>query len=109
MKQKLTPAKLALISMVFGLLMIAALFARLHAEHDKRPGHNRCNNRTGNPGIHPGGNSCNCSPDDRCNDRDTGPGLHSVVRKFVAFTAASLTGASKTIGPSFTAAYPGTP
>ena len=27
MKQKLTPAKLALISMVFGLLLVSALFA----------------------------------------------------------------------------------
>jgi len=107
MKETLTPTRLALISMICGLLLVSALFAG-------------CTQSTTNPvttvattapvttASTPVALAATAVPATVATTATPAPVYTASQGNLVAFTAASLSGASKTIGPSFTAAYPGT-
>ena len=108
MKQKLTPAKLALISMVFGLLLVAALIAGCTQSTPSTPATTVATTAPVTPVSTPVATVATAVPTTVATTATPAPVYTPSSGNIVAFTAASLAGASKTIGPSFTAAYPGT-
>jgi molybdate transport system substrate-binding protein len=108
MKQKLTPTKLALISMVFGLLLVAVLFAGCTQSTPSTPVTTVATTAPVTPTATPVATVATAVPTTVATTATPAPVFTPASGNVVAFTAASLSGASQTIGSSFTAAYPGT-
>jgi molybdate transport system substrate-binding protein len=108
MKQKLTPEKLALISMVFGLLLVAVLFAGCTQSTTSAPVTTVATTVPVTAVATPVATVATAVPTMVATTATPAPVYTPSQGNLVAFTAASLSGASKTIGPSFTTAYPGT-
>jgi len=106
MKENLTPARLAFISIVFGLLLIAALFAGCTQSTTTTA--TPVPTAAATPAPTPVATTPTAVPTTVATTATPAPTYTPSQSNVVAFTAASLSGASKTIGPSFTAAYPGT-
>ena len=108
MKQKLTPAKIALISMVFGLLLVAVLFAGCTQSTPGTPATTVATTAPVTPASTPVATAATAVLTTVAPTATPAPVYTPSQGNLVAFTAASLSGASKTIGPSFATAYPGT-
>jgi molybdate transport system substrate-binding protein len=108
MKQRLTPTKLALISMVFGLLLVAVLFAGCTQSTPSTPATTVATTVPVTPAATPVATVATAVPTTVAPTATPAPVFTPSSGNVVAFTAASLAGASTTIGSSFTAAYPGT-
>jgi len=108
MKGTLTPSRLALISIVLGLLMIAALFAGCTQSTTTTPAATATPTAAATAVPTPVATTAPAVPTTVATTATPAPTYTPSQSNIVAFTAASLSGASKTIGPSFTAAYPGT-
>jgi molybdate transport system substrate-binding protein len=108
MKQTLTPAKLALIGMIFGLLLVAVLFAGCTQSTPSTPVTTVATTVPETPAATPVATVATAVPTTVAPTATPAPVYTPASGNVVAFTAASLSGASQTIGSSFTAAYPGT-
>ena len=108
MKETLTPAKFALISMVFGLLLVAVLFAGCTQSTPSIPVTTVATTVPVTPAATPVATVATAVPTTVATTATPAPVYTPSSGNVVAFTAASLSGASQTIGSSFTAAYPGT-
>ena len=103
MKEPLTPAKLALISMIFCLLLVSALFAGCTQSTNSTPA------TTVATTVPPTtiATTTTPAPTTVATTATPAPTYTSTEGNLVAYTAASLSGASPTLGTSFTKAYPG--
>jgi molybdate transport system substrate-binding protein len=105
MKGTLTPSHLALISLVLGLLMIAALFAGC-TQSTTTPAATAVPTVAATPVPTPVATTATAAPTTVATTATPAPTFTPSSANIVAFTAASLTGASPTIASSFNAAYP---
>jgi molybdate transport system substrate-binding protein len=110
MKETLTPTKLALITVVCGLLMITALFAGCtqSTTTTTTPVATAAPTEAATAVPTPAATAATAVPATVATTGTPVPTYTPSNSNLVAFTAASLSGASKTIGSSFSAAYPGT-
>jgi molybdate transport system substrate-binding protein len=110
MKETLTPTKLALITVVCGLLMITALFAGCtqSTTTTTTPVATAAPTEAATAVPTPAATAATAVPTTVATTGTLVPTYTPSNSNLVAFTAASLSGASKTIGSSFSAAYPGT-
>ncbi|MGA8377471.1 MAG: substrate-binding domain-containing protein, partial [Methanoregula sp.] len=108
MKDKLTPSNLVLISIVCGLLMITALFAGCTQSTNTAAVATTVPTEAATAMPTPVATTTTAIPTTMATTATPVPTYTPSNSNLVAFTAASLTGASGTIGSSFTAAYPGT-
>lgn len=108
MKDKLTPSNLVPISIVCGLLMITALFAGCTQSTNTAAVATTVPTEAATAMPTPVATTTTAIPTTMATTATPVPTYTPSNSNLVAFTAASLTGASGTIGSSFTAAYPGT-
>jgi molybdate transport system substrate-binding protein len=108
MKQTLTPTKLALIGMIFGLLLVSVLFAGCTQSTTSTPATTPATTEPVTAVSTPVATVTTAVPTMVATTTTPAPVYTASSGNLVAFTAASLSGASQTIGSSFTAAYPGT-
>ncbi|MFA5254620.1 MAG: molybdate ABC transporter substrate-binding protein [Methanoregula sp.] len=104
MNGRLTPKRLAFISIIFALLLAAALFAGCtQSTTSTTPATTAATNAPATPDTtYVATTAATAAP------TSTPAAVYTASSgNIIAYTAASLTGASKTIGPAFTAAYPG--
>ena len=112
MNGKLTPSHLALISLVLGLLMITALFAGCtqSTTSTATPAETAAPTAAATPAATqmatPVATVATVAPTTVATTATPAPTFTPSRTNIVAFTAASLTGASPTIASSFAAAYP---
>lgn len=104
MKEPLTPAKLALISMIFGLLLVSALFAGCTQSTNSTPVTTAATTAPVTVAATP---VATAVPTTVVTTATPAPVYTATQGNLVAYTAASLSGVSKTLGSSFTNAYPG--
>jgi len=105
MKGTLTPSKLALISMIIGLLLVSALFAGCTQSTTSTPVTSAATTAPVTTVATPV--TTTAVPTTVVTTATPAPTYTATEGNLVAYTAASLSGASKTIGPAFTKAYPG--
>lgn len=105
MKGTLTPSKLALISMIIGLLLVSALFAGCTQSTTSTPVTSAATTAPVTTVATPV--TTTAVPTTVVTTATPAPTYTATEGNLVAYTAASLSGASKTIGSSFTSAYPG--
>ncbi|MEN6396349.1 MAG: molybdate ABC transporter substrate-binding protein [Methanoregula sp.] len=106
MKETLTPSKLALISMVFGLLLVSALFAGCTQSTTSTPATTVATTVPVTTVATPVAAATTAVPTTVATTATPAPTYTATEGNLVAYTAASLTGASSSIGPGFTKAYP---
>ena len=112
MNGKLTPSHLALINLVLGLLMITALFAGCTqsttstATPTETAAPTAAATPASTPAATPVATVATAAPTTVATTATPAPTFTPSRTNIVAFTAASLTGASPTIASSFAAAYP---
>jgi molybdate transport system substrate-binding protein len=108
MNGKLTPSHLAVISLVLGLLMITALFAGCtqSTTSTTTPAETAAPTAAVTPASTPVATVATAAPTTVATTATPAPTFTPSRTNIVAFTAASLTGASPTIASSFNAAYP---
>jgi len=107
MKKTLTPSKLALISMVFGLLLVSALFAGCTQSTTSTPATTVATTVPVTTVATPVATATTAVPTKVVTTATPAPTYTATQGNLVAYTAASLSGASPSIGSAFTAAYPG--
>lgn len=109
MKGNLTPTKLALVSLIFGLLLVSALFAGCtQSTTSTTPATTAATTAPATPDTtYVATTSATAAPTTVTTNATPAPTYTASSGNLIAYTAASLTGASKTLGPAFTAAYPG--
>jgi len=109
MNGRLTPKRLALISMIFALLLAAALFAGCtQSTTSTTPATTAATTAPATPDTtYVATTAATAAPTTVAPTATPAAVYTASSGNIIAYTAASLTGASKTIGPSFTAAYPG--
>jgi len=107
MKGTLTPSKLALISMIIGLLLVSALFAGCTQSTTSTPVTTAATTAPVTAVVTPVATAATAVPTTVATTATPAPTYTATEGNLVAYTAASLSGASKTIGSSFTSAYPG--
>ncbi len=106
MEKTLTPSKLALISMIFGLLLVSVLFAGCTQSTTSTPVTTAATTAPVTAVPTPVANATTAVPTTVVPTATPAPTFTATEGNLVAFTAASLSGASSTIGSSFTSAYP---
>ena len=108
MNRKLTPSRLALISLVLGLLMITALFAGCtqSSTTTATPAETAVPTAAATPAATPVATVATAAPTAVATTATPAPSYTPSRTDIVAFTAASLSGASPTIASSFNKAYP---
>jgi len=107
MKGTLTPSKLAFISMIIGLLLVSALFAGCTQSTTSTPVTTAATTAPVTAVVTPVATAATAVPTTVATTATPAPTYTATEGNLVAYTAASLSGASKTIGSSFTSAYPG--
>ena len=106
MKGTLTPTKLALISMIIGLLLVSALFAGCTQSTTSTPVTTAATTAPVTAVATPVATTATAVPTTVVTTATPAPTYTATEGNLVAYTAASLSGASKAIGPAFTKAYP---
>ncbi|MFA6364441.1 molybdate ABC transporter substrate-binding protein [Methanoregula sp.] len=106
MKKTLTPSKLALISMVFGLLLVSALFAGCTQSTTSTPATTVATTVPVTTVATPVATATTAVPTKVVTTATPAPTYTATQGNLVAYTAASLSGASPAISSAFTAAYP---
>ena len=107
MKGTLTPSKLALISMIFGLLLVSALFAGCTQSTTSTQVTTAATTAPVTSAATPVATTATAVPTTVVTTATPAPVYTATEGNLVAYTAASLSGASPTLGTSFTNAYPG--
>jgi molybdate transport system substrate-binding protein len=108
MKGTLTPCKLAFISLIYGLLLVSALFAGCTQSTTSAPATPVATTVPVTAAATPVAVATTAVPVTVAPTSTPAPTFTPSQSNLVVFTAASLTGASNTIGSSFTKAYPPT-
>ena len=108
MKETLTPTRLAFIGIVCGLLLVSALFAGCTQSTTSAPVTPAATTALVTAVSTPVASATTAVPTTVATTSTPAPTYTASQGNLVVYTAASLSGASKTIGSSFTAAYPGT-
>jgi len=108
MKETLTPTRLALIGIVCGLLLVSALFAGCTQSTTNAPVTPAATTAPVTAVSTPVASATTAVPTTVATTSTPAPAYTASQGNLVVYTAASLSGASKTLGSSFTAAYPGT-
>jgi molybdate transport system substrate-binding protein len=107
MKGTLTPSKLALISMIIGLLLVSALFAGCTQSTTSTPVTTAATTAPVTEAATPVATAATAVPTTVATTATPAPTYTATEGNLVAYTAASLSGVSKALGPAFTNAYPG--
>jgi len=106
MKEKLTLSNLVLISVIFGLLLVSALFAGCTQSTTSTPATTAATTVPVTTVATPVAAATTAVPTTVVTTATPAPTYTATEGNLVAYTAASLTGASSSIGPAFTKAYP---
>ncbi|MFA7694777.1 MAG: molybdate ABC transporter substrate-binding protein [Methanoregula sp.] len=108
MKGTLTPSKLALISMIFGLLFVSALFAGCTQSTTSTPVTTAATTAPATEvASTPMAAATTAVPTAIATTATPAPTYTATEGNLVAYTAASLSGVSPSLGKGFTNAYPG--